>query len=101
MLGNQMNSLTEEQVAMLKNMGALGYQPSKIASIMELPFSFVSTEMENPDSIFFRIYRAGQDRANYLIDLKLFDMAQSGDIKAMDKLSERKKAMKYEESKLR
>ena len=42
-------------------------------------------------SVFYKTYMKGSDMANYLIDLKLFEMAQSGDIKAIDKLSERKK----------
>jgi hypothetical protein len=95
-----MNNLNEEQVKMLKNMGALAYQPSKIASIMGFSISDVSTAMDDVSSEFHKIYTSGSNMANYLIDLKLFEMAQSGDIKAMDKLSERKKLMRIEEQKL-
>lgn len=88
-----MTELTPEQIKMLKNMGALSYPASKIASIMELNLEEVVNAMKDHDSDFYKIYMAGQNMANYLIDLKLFDMAQSGDIKAIDKLNERQKNM--------
>lgn len=96
-----MNNLNEDQIKMLRNMGALGYPPSKIASIMEFSITEVSTLMNNENSEFYKIYMSGHDLANYLINLKLHDMALSGDIKAIDKLSERKKLMCIEEMKLK
>ena len=35
------------------------------------------------DIEFIKLYKFGNDMANYKIDLKLFEMAKSGDIKAM------------------
>lgn len=96
-----MTNLNEEQIKMLKNMGALGYPSSKIASVMQLEIAEVRTQMNDSNSDFFKNYHAGADMANYLIDLKLFEMAQSGDIKAIDKLSERKRNMQIAEKNLR
>lgn len=89
-----MNKLTEEQQKMLKNMGALGYPPVKILNIMEFDKSEFDKEFKNENSEIKKCYNQGADYANYLIDLKLFEMAQSGDIKAIDKLEARKKVYK-------
>ena len=36
---------------------------------------------------FFKIYESGRYEGEYLVHLKLFEMARAGDIKAIDKLS--------------
>lgn len=88
-----MTNLKEEQLAMLKNMGALGYPPSKIASIMSFSEKEVAESLKNKESDAAKAYQEGADYADYLIDLKLFEMCQSGDIRAMDKLEARKRMM--------
>jgi len=88
-----MIDLSSEQKKMLKNMGALGYPPVKISSIMGFDLKEIESDLADVKSEFFKIYQEGNDMANYLIDLKLFEMAQSGDIKAIEKLEQRKKNM--------
>jgi len=96
-----MNNLTEEQEKKIKNMGALGYQPSIIASIMGFNKNEVEKAMKDVNSVFYELYEAGKNQSMYLLDLKLFEMAQSGDIKALEKLEQRKKQAKIEESRHR
>lgn len=89
-----MSNYSDEQIKMIKNMGALSYPSNVIASIMNLEVEFVEKELKNKDSEFYKHYNAGYTYANYLIDLRLFEMAQSGDIKAIDKFEMRKKLRK-------
>jgi hypothetical protein len=89
-----MNKLTEEQSMMLQNMGALGYPVSKICSIMSFDREVFEKEFRNENSEIKKLYNKGVDYSGYLIDLKLFEMAKSGDIKAINKLDERKKQVK-------
>lgn len=86
-----MSELTTEQVKELKNMGALGYKPTKIAIIMGLDLAWVKEQYSKKDSNFYKIYKSGMEMSDYLIDLKLLDMAQAGDIKAIEKLADRGK----------
>jgi hypothetical protein len=89
-----MNNLSDEQKKMLKNMGALGYQPDKISTIMKLDLLELKAQFDDKNSEVSKLYIEGADFAAYIIDLKLFEMAQSGDIKAMDKLEKRQKEMR-------
>lgn len=93
-----MNNLTDEQKKMLKNMGALGYQADKISTIMKFDLAELKSQLEDKNSEISKLYVEGADFAAYIIDLKLFEMAQSGDIKAMDKLEKRQKEMKNSSS---
>jgi hypothetical protein len=86
-----MNNLTDDQCKMLKNMGALGYGADKISSIMGIDMNDVENDLNNEESQIFKLYKEGKDYAAYIIDLKLFEMAQSGDIKALEKLEKRQK----------
>ena len=87
-------ALNENQIKMLKNCGALGYPASKIASVMELPIKVIEDGLGDKESDISKAYQAGIDYADYVIDLKLFDLARQGDIKAMDKLEKRKLELK-------
>jgi hypothetical protein len=61
----------------------------------------VEKAMKDVNSVFYELYEAGKNQSMYLLDLKLFEMAQSGDIKALEKLEQRKKQAKIEESRHR
>lgn len=86
-----MINLSDEQKKMMKNMGALGYCPVKISSIMKLDLSDLKKNLQDKSSDISKLYAEGADFAMYIIDLKLFEMAQAGDIKALDKLEQRQK----------
>jgi hypothetical protein len=84
-------NFSEEEIKMIKNMGALGYKSEKIASIMDLDLNKFNIEFQNPESLVFKAYKTGCDRAEYVIDFKLFEMAQAGDLKAMKEYELRKR----------
>lgn len=87
-------SLDDKQKDMVINFGAFGYPAAKMANILMWEESEVLALLEDQDSEFSRLYRKGEEMADYVIDLKLFEMAQSGDLKALQKFEFRKKQKK-------
>jgi len=81
----------EEQIV---NFGVFEYDSKKIASILGVDVKQVQKEIENKTSLFSQLLQKGRDMADYVIDLKLFEMAKSGDIKALEKLDLRKRMRK-------
>lgn len=77
----------EEQIV---NFGVFGYSQRKIASILGVTESEVSKELGNQESEMSQLFMKGRDMADYVIDLKLFEMAKAGDMNALEKLEERK-----------
>lgn len=75
---------------MIVNFGAIGYSEKKIASILEVSEKEISKEMSY-ESEFKKLYQKGVDMSDYIIDLKLFEMSKSGDLKALDKFEQRKR----------
>lgn len=82
--------IKKEQEEQIVNFGAFEYDNRKMANILDVAESIVATEMKNINSEFFQLYQKGKDRSDYVIDLKLFEMAKAGDIKAIDKFESRK-----------
>ena len=76
------SDIQKEQII---NFGALGYPIEKISNIMDIKKEVLQCE------IFEELYQKGKDTSDFVIDLKLFEMAKAGDIKALDKLNSRKK----------
>ena len=83
--------IDKEKEEMIINFGAFGYEPEKMANILLWDIKEVENAMEDKASTFFRLYLKGQELADYVLDLKLFEMAQSGDLKAMQKFEHRLK----------
>lgn len=73
---------SNENEEIIINCGAFGYKADVIASLLRIDFSVIENAMVN-DNEFIKLYKFGNDMANYKLDLKLFEMAKSGDIKAM------------------
>ena len=82
--------ITKEQEDQIINFGAFEYSNHKMANILEVDNSIVSKEMNNKNSGFYQLYQKGKDRSDYVLDLKLFEMGQRGDIKAIEKFEQRK-----------
>lgn len=78
----------EEQII---NFGAFGYDALKIGNILGLPEIEIENEMKDENSELFKLLQKGRDMSDFVIDLKLFEMAKSGDIKALEKLDYRKR----------
>lgn len=86
--------LNKDQKEKIINMGAFNYDASRIASVIEVEQIIVEKELKNTDSELCKLLKKGADLSDYVIDLKLFNLAQSGDIKALEKLEYRKKTRK-------
>jgi hypothetical protein len=83
--------LTKEQQEVVINCGVFGYSTKKIASILGVQDSLVEDDSKKKDSQIAILLQKGKDMSDYVIDLKLFEMAKSGDIKALEKLERRKR----------
>jgi hypothetical protein len=82
--------IKSEHQEMIINFGVFGYEVEKMANILEYESHEIKQALEDPLSEFSKLIQKGKDLADYVIDLKLFEMAKSGDIKALDKLEQRK-----------
>lgn len=71
------------------NCGAFGYDEKRMAAILELTVKEVK-ELMDSESEFEQLYERGKMRGDYVLDLKLFEMAQAGDLKALEKYEQRK-----------
>jgi len=76
------------------NFGAFEYGAEKMSNILNESKESISLLMDNKKSEFYQLYKKGRDVSDYVIDLKLFEMAKSGDIKALDKFNHRKRLRK-------
>jgi hypothetical protein len=73
---------SDETQEIIINSGAFAYKADVIASLLKTDVLLIEDAMSN-DKEFIKLYKFGNDMANYKLDLKLFEMAKSGDIKAM------------------
>ena len=83
--------ILKENEGQIINFGVFGYDALKMGSILNIEETEIDKEMKNEASDFYKLFQKGRDMADYVIDLKLFEMAKSGDIKALEKLDVRKK----------
>lgn len=88
--------ITDSDRDKIINFGAFGYPVEKMANILMWDVVEVEKLMKNKKSEFARLYKKGEETADYVIDLKLFEMAQSGDLKALQKFEFRRKQKKNE-----
>lgn len=86
--------IEKEQEEQIVNFGAFGYDAKKISSILGLDEKEVQREINSKTSLLSKLLQKGKDMADYVIDLKLFEMAKGGDIKALEKLDHRKRIRK-------
>lgn len=75
-------SYTEDQKKKILDFGALGYNDETARKILDAD---LTEEYE-------KIYEQGRLLSNYVIDMKLLEMAQQGDLKAIQKIEARKRA---------
>lgn len=84
-------SIDEKEREMIISFGALGYAPRMMSDVLDWPIAEVTQLYANKESEFYKLYRKGKSRSDYVIDLKLFEMAQGGDLRAMKELEKRKR----------
>lgn len=84
--------LSDETLQKIEQCGVLGYPASKICSILNLESQeeFIA-EFNNPNSKIFKAFQRGVDKGDFAIDLKIYELAKSGDLNAIEKFQVRKK----------
>jgi len=81
---------TKETIEIIVNCGAFRYSARQIANILDWNVAVVIRLMGEKDSELAKLIQKGRDMSDYQLDLKLFEMAKAGDIKAMERLELRK-----------
>lgn len=95
---------TEEFLKKIVGVGTLGYSLSKIINVFDIDEKDVEQFTEDFDKAGSPVqiaYEKGVDKADYAIDMKLFEMAKGGDLKALDKYEHRKASQLSREEKAR
>jgi hypothetical protein len=86
-------TLSDEQLKKMVQMGILGYTAEQCINILDIEpqdeADFI-VQFNNPASPAAKNYTKGKDKATYQIDMKLFQMAAEGDLKALAKYEERR-----------
>lgn len=85
--------VTQELIKQLISVGMLGYSIDKIINVIDVPENDVqwfTREFNNKNSEIYQAYKKGMDKADYVLDMKLFQKAQDGDLKALEKYEQRK-----------
>lgn len=86
----------EDFLKKMVQVGTLGYPLSKIVNVLDNDDTKQFTkDFYNPKSKVAISYKKGVDKADFVLDSKLFDMAKGGDLKALDKYERRKRAQLY------
>jgi hypothetical protein len=82
---------TEEQLKKMVHMGILGYSCEKCINVLDIENEAqFKKDFANPSTEIYKAYKKGQDKADYAIDMKLFEKAKDGDLKALKIYEERK-----------
>lgn len=81
--------ITDQEKEKIINFGALYYDNENMAIILEWPLKEVENLMKNESSEFKQLYKRGSAVADYLLNVKIFEMAKSGDLKAFEAYSAR------------
>jgi hypothetical protein len=82
--------IKKEDEERIINCGAFEYSAQKIAYLFGFDKNDVMREMDNKESKINQLLQKGKEMADYVIDLKLFEMAKIGDLKALERLEIRK-----------
>jgi len=76
--------INEEESLKIINLGALGYDIESCSIV--LGFNVLDVNKKEFD----KLYNAGRVKSDFVIDMKLFELAQSGDVRALQELDKRK-----------
>jgi len=82
----------EDFLKKMVQVGTLGYPLSKIINVLDIDdVKQFTKDFDNPKSKVAISYQKGVDKADFVLDSKIFDMAKGGDLKALDKYEARKR----------
>ena len=84
--------LTLETIQKIEQCGVLGYPPSKISSILGIldQDTFIGL-FNDPSSEVYKAYQKGVDKGDFAIDMKIYELAKSGDLDAIEQFQKRKR----------
>ena len=80
------HGMTDVERDMVVDFGAFMYDAAKMAIILGWQKTKVQEFMKDSESEFFKLYEKGKHMAEYVLEKKMFEMAQKGDIKAFEKI---------------
>jgi len=86
----KLQQFNEEQKEQIINFGAFSYPIGKMAAILIIEKSVIKEWQKDENSEFEKLYQKGVHLCDYVLDLKLFEMAQLGDLKALQQFEFRK-----------
>lgn len=81
----------ELRTEMLHNFGAFEYSVHQMAAILKDDVDSIAMQMKDPKSELYICYHYGKEMREYVIDQKLFDLVQVGDIAAMREFEKRRR----------
>lgn len=82
---------TDDFLKKIMQCGALGYPLSKILNVLDIENEAeFKVDFNNKDSEVPKSYQKGIDRADFVLDSKLFEMAKDGDLQALNKYERRR-----------
>lgn len=82
---------TTELLGKVTGMGMLGYDVQKIINILDIEDEDGFTkEFNDKKSLIAKAYQKGVDKSDYIIDSKLYELAKTGDKKAIEMYEKRK-----------
>lgn len=81
----------KELIDTVVSFGIVRYPLEKILNIIpdDVDKDEFTQQFNDPDHPIFKAYQKGIDRSDYDIDIRLFEMAKSGDMKALEKYEDR------------
>jgi len=85
--------ITAEHISKLEACGSLGYRATKVANILDVPAADVGwflKQFADKGSRIRRAFDMGVDKSDFIIDKKVFELAQSGDMAAIQEYARRK-----------
>jgi hypothetical protein len=81
---------TPDFLSQITSLGIVRYSLDKIVNIIDVDdITQFEKDFNNPQSDVAKAYQKGIDRSDYDIDIRLFEMAKSGDLKALEKYEQR------------
>lgn len=81
----------EEFINKMIQVGTFGYPLSKIINVLEIAdISEFTEDFDDPESLVYKAYKKGKDKADFIMDTRLFQKAKTGDLQAMELYSYRK-----------
>jgi hypothetical protein len=89
----------EELIDLVVSFGIVGYPLDKILNIIpnDVDHYLFTAQFYNPDHPIAKAYQRGQDRRDFDIDIKLFNLAISGNLDALEKFERRKRMRESED----